>query len=87
MSFLKAEYTILSMFVIAVALLLGYAGSTQGESSSPLIALSFALRSDLFGAGRICRDESGDQSQRANDQRGQNQPWAGHWKSPLPAAR
>ncbi len=43
MSFLKAEYTILAMFVIAVALLLGYGGSTEGELSSPLIALSFAL--------------------------------------------
>ncbi|NND98634.1 MAG: sodium-translocating pyrophosphatase [Pirellulaceae bacterium] len=47
MSFLKAEYTILAMFVIAVALLLGYGGSTQGDASSPLIALSFAL-------GAIC---------------------------------
>ncbi|MCA9136102.1 MAG: sodium-translocating pyrophosphatase [Planctomycetales bacterium] len=42
MSFLKAEYSILAVFVIAVAILLGYAGSTQGESSSPLVAASFA---------------------------------------------
>ena len=42
MSFLKAEYSILAVFVIGVALLLGYAGSTQGEASSPLVALSFA---------------------------------------------
>ena len=42
MSFLKAEYSILIVFVIAVAALLGYAGTTQ-ESSSPLIALSFVL--------------------------------------------
>jgi K(+)-stimulated pyrophosphate-energized sodium pump len=47
MSFLKAEYTILAMFVLAVALLLGYSGTTQGENSSPLIAVSFAL-------GAIC---------------------------------
>ncbi len=47
MSFLKAEYSILSIFVIAVAALLGYAGSTQGIESSPLIALSFA-------SGAIC---------------------------------
>ena len=40
MSFLKAEYSILTVFVIAVAVLLGYAGQTQGEQSSPLIALS-----------------------------------------------
>ncbi len=42
MSFLKAEYTFLVIFVAAVAILLGYAGGTQGDSSSPLIALSFA---------------------------------------------
>ncbi len=47
MSFLKAEYTILAIFVLGVAVLLGYAGSTQGEASSPLIAMSFAL-------GAIC---------------------------------
>ncbi|MEM7453556.1 MAG: sodium-translocating pyrophosphatase [Planctomycetota bacterium] len=43
MSFLKAEYTILAIFVVAVAALLGYAGSQQAETSSPLIALSFVL--------------------------------------------
>ncbi len=43
MSFLKAEYTILIMFVAAVALLLGYSGTTGGDTSSPLIAVSFAL--------------------------------------------
>jgi len=43
MSFLRAEYSVLIIFVIAVAALLGYAGSTQGDDSSPLIALSFVL--------------------------------------------
>ena len=43
MSFLKAEYSILFIFVIAVAALLGFAGAQQGETSSPLIALSFVL--------------------------------------------
>lgn len=43
MSFLKAEYSILAIFVVSVALLLGYGGSTQGDKSSPLIAVSFAL--------------------------------------------
>ncbi|MDE0863341.1 MAG: sodium-translocating pyrophosphatase [Rubripirellula sp.] len=47
MSFLKAEYSILAIFVIVVAVLLGYAGSTQENDSSPLIAVSF-----VFGA--IC---------------------------------
>jgi K(+)-stimulated pyrophosphate-energized sodium pump len=46
MSFLKAEYSILAIFVVIVAGLLGYAGSTQ-EASSPLIAVSFIL-------GAIC---------------------------------
>ena len=43
MSFLKAEYSILAVFVIAVAALLGYGAMQQGETSSPLIALSFVL--------------------------------------------
>ncbi|MDG2221634.1 MAG: sodium-translocating pyrophosphatase [Rubripirellula sp.] len=47
MSFLKAEYSILAIFVVLVAIVLGYGGSTQGEKSSPLIALS-------FGLGAIC---------------------------------
>jgi len=45
MSFLKAEYRVLSMFVLVVALLLGWSGTIEG--SSPLIALSFVL-------GAIC---------------------------------
>ncbi|MBK8493082.1 MAG: sodium-translocating pyrophosphatase [Saprospirales bacterium] len=50
MAFLKAEYRVLSIFVIAVAILLGFSGTTEG--SSPLIALSFimgALCSALAG--------------------------------------
>jgi len=43
MSFLKAEYSVLIIFVIGVAVLLGWAGAKQGPSSSPLIALSFVL--------------------------------------------
>ena len=38
MSFLKAEYSVLSVFVIAVAALLGWSGTLQGDASSPLIA-------------------------------------------------
>jgi K(+)-stimulated pyrophosphate-energized sodium pump len=52
MSFLRAEYSILSIFVIAVAAVLAYAGSTQGTDSSPLIAVSFAL-------GAICSGLAG----------------------------
>lgn len=41
MSFLKAEYKVLSIFVLAVAILLGVSGNTA--ASSPLVALSFVL--------------------------------------------
>lgn len=46
MSFLKAEYKILSIFVIAVAILLYFKGSTE-EGSSGMVALSFFV-------GAIC---------------------------------
>jgi K(+)-stimulated pyrophosphate-energized sodium pump len=45
MAFLKAEYKVLAIFVIAVAVLLGISGNTA--ASSPLVALSFVL-------GAIC---------------------------------
>ncbi len=45
MAFLKAEYKVLAVFVLAVAILLGVSGNTEG--SSPLVALSFIL-------GAIC---------------------------------
>ncbi len=48
MAFLKAEYRILAIFVVAVAILMGISGNTQtnalGEPTShPLIAVSFIL--------------------------------------------
>ena len=51
MAFLRAEYKVLSIFVILVAILLGIQGSMT-ENSSPLVALSFimgALCSGLAG--------------------------------------
>ena len=45
MSFLKAEYKVLSIFVVAVAILLAITG--RSEASSPLVAMSFVL-------GAIC---------------------------------
>lgn len=51
MAFLKAEYKVLSIFVIIVAILLAWQGNTSANSS-PLIALSFivgALCSALAG--------------------------------------
>jgi K(+)-stimulated pyrophosphate-energized sodium pump len=46
MSFLKAEYKVLSVFVIAVAILLFFKGSSE-ENSSGMVALSFVV-------GAIC---------------------------------
>ncbi len=45
MAFLRAEYRVLAIFVVAVAVILGFSGNTEG--SSPLVALSFIL-------GAIC---------------------------------
>lgn len=42
MAFLKAEYKVLAAFVVFVALLLAYSGSTA-ENSSPLVGLSFIV--------------------------------------------
>jgi K(+)-stimulated pyrophosphate-energized sodium pump len=41
MAFLKAEYKVLSVFVLVVAILMGISGNTEG--SSPLVAVSFVL--------------------------------------------
>lgn len=41
MAFLRAEYKVLSIFVVAVAILLAISGNT--EASSPLVALSFII--------------------------------------------
>ncbi len=43
MAFLKAEYKVLSIFVIAVAVLMFFNGKSGGDTSSPLVALSFVL--------------------------------------------
>jgi K(+)-stimulated pyrophosphate-energized sodium pump len=50
MAFLKAEYRVLAVFVVAVAILLGFTGNIEG--SSPLIALSFII-------GAICSASAG----------------------------
>ncbi len=47
MAFLKAEYSVIAIFVVVVAILLGIQGSSLGETSSPLVALSFII-------GAIC---------------------------------
>ncbi|TVQ11474.1 MAG: sodium-translocating pyrophosphatase [Balneolaceae bacterium] len=52
MAFLKAEYRVLAIFVVFIAVLLGIQGYLNPETSSPLIALSFivgALCSGLAG--------------------------------------
>ena len=45
MAFLKAEYRVLAIFVVAVAILLAFSGNTA--DSSPLVGLSFVI-------GAIC---------------------------------
>jgi len=52
MAFLKAEYKVLSIFVIVVAVVLVLQARSQGDASSPMIAISFvtgALCSALAG--------------------------------------
>ena len=43
MAFLRAEYKVLAIFVVVVAILLAIANSTGGANQSPLIALSFVV--------------------------------------------
>ena len=52
MAFLKAEYRILSIFVVAVAILLVFKGNADGTAGSPLLALSFVV-------GAICSGLAG----------------------------
>ena len=47
MAFLKAEYKVLSIFVLVVAVLMFFSGKSGGATSSPLVAASFVL-------GAIC---------------------------------
>jgi len=43
MAFLRAEYKILSIFVVIVAVLLAFKGNAEDEISHPLVALSFII--------------------------------------------
>ncbi len=58
MSFLKAEYSVLFVFILAVSALLAWSANIQGDTTSPLIALSFAL-------GAICSGTAGFIGMRA----------------------
>ncbi len=51
MAFLKAEYKVLSIFVLVVAVLMGWGGSVT-DGSAPIVALSFVL-------GAICSGLAG----------------------------
>ena len=51
MAFLKAEYKVLAIFVVAVAILLAFKGMSE-DNSSPLVALSFVV-------GAICSGLAG----------------------------
>ena len=52
LAFLRAEYRVLSIFVIVVAILLGIQGYLLGEESSPLAAISFIV-------GALCSATAG----------------------------
>ncbi|MFM7770651.1 MAG: sodium/proton-translocating pyrophosphatase, partial [Bacteroidota bacterium] len=43
MAFLKAEWKILSYFVIIAGALLAYSGTIEGANSSPIIAVAFVI--------------------------------------------
>ena len=53
MAFLKAEYKVLAIFVVCVALLLGF--TADSESISPTCRGVFCFGCILFGAGRFYR--------------------------------
>ncbi len=54
MAFLRAEYSVIGIFVIIVAILLVIQGNSQGEASSPLVGLSFVIGAFCSGlAGYI----------------------------------
>ena len=57
MSFLKAEYKILSVFVVAVAVLLVFKGNSE-EGSNSMVAVSFVVKSNLFCTCWIYWNES-----------------------------
>ena len=73
MSFLKAEYTILIMFVLAVALLLGYGGTTGRRHLLAADRGFVCVGCALLGIRRICRDEGGDQGECSHH------PCRPHW--------
>ncbi|MDW8286562.1 MAG: sodium/proton-translocating pyrophosphatase, partial [Flammeovirgaceae bacterium] len=43
MAFLKAEWKLLSYFVIVTMILLGYGGTVEKANSSPIIAVAFVI--------------------------------------------
>ena len=55
MAFLRAEWKILSYFVVVAGLLLAYSGTTV-HTSSPVIAISFVIGAFPFGFRRIFGD-------------------------------
>ena len=61
MAFLKAEYRILSVFVLAVAVLLSIANSGKSDSS-PLIAFSFIIGAFASAFAGFLRNESCNKS-------------------------
>ena len=61
MSFLKAEYKILSIFVAAVSVLLFFKGQAEAGSNG-MVAVSFIVGAILFRIGWIYRNARSNQS-------------------------
>ena len=66
MSFLKAEYKVLGIFVVAVAILLFFKGNYEAESSG-MVAFSFVVGCYLFCISRVYWNESCYKGKRTNN--------------------
>ena len=64
MAFLRAEYRILGVFVVAVAFVLGFANSGRADSSA-FIALSFIIGAVASGFAGIPRYESSNKGKQS----------------------
>ncbi len=66
LAFLKREYKVLVIFVISVAILLGFANSGREGTIPDYRHSAFSGGSLLFGACRFFRHEGSNKSQRAH---------------------
>ncbi len=69
MAFLRREYRVLAIFVIAVAVLLGVSNYFVSEDTNALIALSFVLGAFCSALAGLLRHEDRDPRQHPHRQR------------------